>query len=64
VSRTFFSRTFFSNFLLELSWVSRTLCRRLELSVAANFLSPRKRTPQSMGRYAGVIERRMAQMGW
>jgi monofunctional biosynthetic peptidoglycan transglycosylase len=40
------------------------LTRDQAARLAACLPSPRKRTPQSMGRYAGVIERRMAQMGW
>ncbi len=41
-----------------------TLSRHQAASLAACLPDPRRRTPQRMPRYAAVIERRMAAMGW
>jgi monofunctional biosynthetic peptidoglycan transglycosylase len=40
------------------------LTREQSARLAACLPSPRRRTPQRMGRYASVIQRRMAVMGW
>ncbi len=40
------------------------LSRRQSASLAAIVPAPRSRTPGRMGRYTGIIETRMRQMGW
>ncbi len=40
------------------------LSRRQSASLAAVVPAPRSRTPGRMGRYTGIIEARMRQMGW
>lgn len=40
------------------------LSRHQAASLAAILPNPRQRTPQNMGWYAGIIQQRMAQMGW